>query len=178
MISWQFYRDFKERGLGGVILEFEAQESSVLRLSAVLEMKPQSSNRVWLDEGRKDGRGLPSAAVAVVISENERRTLARLREVATELISKLGRPDPAAPSHLAWRHHHVGTCRMGDDPRTSVVDRTLRVHGVPNLYVAGSAPFVTAGAGGPTLLIAALSLRLADHLRLTARPGSGASVRS
>jgi len=59
----------------------------------------------------------------------------------------------------------MGTCRMGDDVRTSVVDRTLRVHGVSNLYIAGSAPFVTAGAGGPTLLMAALSLRLADHLR-------------
>ena len=59
----------------------------------------------------------------------------------------------------------MGTCRMGRDRSTSVVDEQLKVHGTQNLYVAGSAPFVTCGANGPTLLLTALSLRLADHLR-------------
>ena len=54
---------------------------------------------------------------------------------------------------------------MGLDPKTSVVDADLKVHGSKNLYVAGAAPFVTCGVSYPTLTIAALSLRLADHLR-------------
>ncbi len=62
---------------------------------------------------------------------------------------------------------------MGNDPRTSVVDGNLKVHGTTNLYVAGGAPFVTCGVAFPTLTISALSLRLADHLA-----GSSASARS
>jgi len=64
--------------------------------------------------------------------------------------------------HMAAPPH--GSCRMGDNPKTSVTDRNLRVHQSPNLYVAGSAVFVTSGASNPTLTIAALSHRLADCL--------------
>jgi choline dehydrogenase-like flavoprotein len=62
---------------------------------------------------------------------------------------------------------------MGDSPRTSVVDKHLRVHESPNLYVCGSEVFATGGAMQPSLSIAALSLRLADHL--TERLQSGGS---
>jgi len=65
---------------------------------------------------------------------------------------------------ISWQHHHMGTCRTGGDPKTSVVDRNLRVHESSNLYVVGSSVFVTGGASPPTLTIAALSHRLADHI--------------
>jgi choline dehydrogenase-like flavoprotein len=54
---------------------------------------------------------------------------------------------------------------MHDDPRHGVVDRDCRVHGIDNLYVAGSSVFPTAGWANPTLTIVALALRLADRLR-------------
>jgi choline dehydrogenase-like flavoprotein len=54
---------------------------------------------------------------------------------------------------------------MGRNPATSVVNPDLRVHGVDNLYLSGSAVFVTCGAGSPTLLLTALGVRLGDHLR-------------
>jgi Choline dehydrogenase and related flavoproteins len=63
----------------------------------------------------------------------------------------------------AW--HHLGTTRMSEDPRTGVVDRTCRVHGVANLYVAGSSVFPTTGIVNPTYSIVALAIRLADHVR-------------
>jgi choline dehydrogenase-like flavoprotein len=53
---------------------------------------------------------------------------------------------------------------MHDDPRFGVVDRNCRVHGIVNLFIAGSSVFPTAGYANPTLTIVALSLRLADHL--------------
>jgi choline dehydrogenase-like flavoprotein len=53
---------------------------------------------------------------------------------------------------------------MGDDPATSVTNRDMRLHSSPNLYLAGASGFVTYGASNPTLTIAALSHRLADHL--------------
>ena len=65
-----------------------------------------------------------------------------------------------------WAHHHMGTTRMAADPRHGVVDADGKVHGLSNLYVAGSSVFPTAGgASNPTLTIVALALRLADHLK-------------
>jgi choline dehydrogenase-like flavoprotein len=63
--------------------------------------------------------------------------------------------------------HHMGTARMGDDPASSVVDRDACMHGVANLFVAGSALFPTVGWANPTLTIVALALRLSAHLKRT-----------
>jgi choline dehydrogenase-like flavoprotein len=62
-------------------------------------------------------------------------------------------------------YHHMCTTRMADDPLQGVVDRHCRVHGIDNLYCAGSSVFSTPGDGTPTMMIVALSLRLADHLK-------------
>ena len=64
--------------------------------------------------------------------------------------------------------HHLGTTRMSDDPNLGVVDRQCRVHGVDNLYVVGSSVFPTGGWAFPTFTIVALSMRLAEHLRMIA----------
>ncbi|MHA6203843.1 GMC oxidoreductase [Dyella soli] len=66
--------------------------------------------------------------------------------------------------------HHLGTTRMSDDPRTGVVDRNCKVHGMDNLYLAGSSVFPTGGWAFPTFTIVALSLRLADQLRTLLTP--------
>lgn len=65
----------------------------------------------------------------------------------------------------AYGGHHIGTARMGADPRSSVVNADCRVHEAANLYVTGSAVFPTSSQANPTLTIVALSLRLADHLQ-------------
>lgn len=62
-------------------------------------------------------------------------------------------------------HHHMGTTRMSHDRNDGVVDKNCRIHGIVNLYVAGSSVFTTAGAVNPTFTIVALALRLANHLR-------------
>jgi choline dehydrogenase-like flavoprotein len=62
-------------------------------------------------------------------------------------------------------NHHMGTTRMGDDPKTSVVDKHCRVHGVANLHVAGSSVFTTSSWTNPTFTIVALATRLADRLK-------------
>jgi choline dehydrogenase-like flavoprotein len=75
--------------------------------------------------------------------------------------------DPATgwPASLSGGRHHIGTTRTHADPRQGVVDPDCRVHGLANLYVAGSSVFPTAGYANPTLTIVALALRLADHLK-------------
>ncbi len=54
---------------------------------------------------------------------------------------------------------------MGNDPKTSVVDKNLRVHSMNNLYVSSGSVFPTSGCANPTYTICALSIRLAEHLR-------------
>jgi choline dehydrogenase-like flavoprotein len=66
----------------------------------------------------------------------------------------------------AYGGHHIGTTRMGRDPRFSVVDPDCRVHDVENLYIAGAATFPTSSQANPTLTVVATALRLAAHLRV------------
>jgi len=59
----------------------------------------------------------------------------------------------------------MGTTRMSDDPKQGVVDANCKVHGISNLFIAGSSCFTTAGAPNPTLTLVALTLRLSDHVK-------------
>ena len=63
----------------------------------------------------------------------------------------------------------MGTTRMNKDPAKGVVDEDSRVHGVSNLYVAGSSIFPTSGIGNPTLTLLAMTYRLSDHLKTEMR---------
>ena len=65
----------------------------------------------------------------------------------------------------AYGGHHLGTTRMGADPRTSVVDAACRVHDMSNLFVAGGSVLPTSSQANPTLTVIALALRLADLLK-------------
>lgn len=67
----------------------------------------------------------------------------------------------------AYGGHHIGTARMGNDERSSVVNSDCRVHGVSNLFIAGSAVFPTSSQANPTLTIVAMACRLAEHLKQT-----------
>ena len=61
--------------------------------------------------------------------------------------------------------HHMGTTRMHPDPKQGVVNPDCRVHGLGNLFIAGSSVFPTSGFANPTFTILALSLKLAEHLK-------------
>jgi choline dehydrogenase-like flavoprotein len=76
-------------------------------------------------------------------------------------------PDP----EIGWGNHHMGTTRMSADPKQGVVDADCRVHGISNLYVAGSSVFPSCGPVNPTLTIVALALRLSDHLKAKGSTG-------
>jgi choline dehydrogenase-like flavoprotein len=137
-----------------------------------LEQVPRPDNRVTLSD-RTDRFGTPLPRLAWSIGDLERETIRRLHALLDEDLRRRGFGAVDSPllggETEPWgitddASHHMGTTRMGDDPSTSVVDRDCRVHGVENLYVAGSSVFPTAGYANPTLTILALALRLADHL--------------
>lgn len=141
------------------------------RLRNFLEMEPDPENRVTLsDELDVDGRPLPR--VRWRVGATTRRSIVELhRQLALEfervgsgrLESDLAEGDPWPIAQDA--SHHMGTTRMGDDPRTSVVTRDLALHGCPNVFLAGASVFPTGGCANPTYTLTALSVRLAEHLR-------------
>ncbi|MGI9500477.1 MAG: GMC family oxidoreductase, partial [Geminicoccaceae bacterium] len=79
--------------------------------------------------------------------------------------SALWHTDDLVGNHPVGGYHHMGTTRMAASPREGVVDADCRVHGMGNLFVAGSSVFPTGGWANPTLTILALALRLGDHLK-------------
>jgi choline dehydrogenase-like flavoprotein len=142
-----------------------------VRVRNFLEMQPSPKNRVTLGT-RKDANGSPVARVEHDTSEIDRRTLVELhRALRDELRANgIGELEGDLERAKPWpidqdASHHMGGTRMGADPRTSVVDPTLRVHGAENLWIAGSSVFPSSGCANPTYTIVALSIRLARHLR-------------
>ncbi len=143
-----------------------------VRLMGWLEQEPDPDNRVTLST-ETDALGQPRAHLRLRFSRRMDESLAgSLRLIAERLASRgCGRliTDPEALSHLEGYAkvgcHHMGGTRMHPDPRRGVVDADGRVHGITNLYVAGSSLFPTGGAANPTFTLVALAFRLADHLR-------------
>jgi len=141
-------------------------------LDVLLEQVPNPASRVILSKER-DALGQNRLALDWQFTDVERRTYQHAIEMAALEFGRLGLgrvkikplPQDGWPSDLMGANHHIGTTRMSDDPKTGVVDRNCRVHGINNLYVAGSSVFPTSTFANPTLTITAMSLRLADELR-------------
>jgi choline dehydrogenase-like flavoprotein len=147
--------------------------SAILLLD--LEQAPDPESRISLASDR-DALGLRQVRANWQLGELERRTAARFASFVGAEFSRLGigrcRLEPwlqddhvPMTTALGETYHYIGTTRMADDPREGVTDRNCAVHGMQNLFIAGSSVFPTAGQANPTLTILALALRLADHLK-------------
>lgn len=143
-------------------------------LLARQEQAPNPDSRVTLTESR-DALGVPRVRLDWRLTELDRTSMRRFLETLGMETGRsgLGRvrimdwlldDTTEWPSFLSGAWHHHGTTRMHADARSGVVNADCRVHGMDNLYIAGSSVFPTAGGGNPTLTIVALSLRLASHL--------------
>jgi choline dehydrogenase-like flavoprotein len=141
----------------------------------IIEPAPSPDSRVSLSSTQKDALGMPRVEVDWRLDTQVRRTADRsLALIASELrqtgIAHVNL-DPSMELHDwpatmepegTW--HHMGTTRMHSDEKQGVVDADCKVHGLANLYIAGSSVFPTAGANFPTITITALALRLAEHV--------------
>lgn len=142
------------------------------------EQAPNPDSRVTLT-GERDPTGVPRVALDWRLSEIDVRSVRVLVEALERELKRLGlgrvepeewlqgsewETDPLISSHTIGGYHHMGTTRMGSDPRSSVTDGQGRVHGIGNLYIAGSSLFPTGSWANPTLTIVALALRTADHV--------------
>jgi choline dehydrogenase-like flavoprotein len=134
------------------------------------EQPPNPQSRVYLTSER-DRLGMPRLALHWVVGREETQTLLRLHALLDSHLRRrgLGHLTHASSRFGELRYtdasHHIGTTRMSSHPREGVVDVNCRVHGVANLFVAGSGVFPTSGHANPTLTLVALAVRLAEHLK-------------
>jgi choline dehydrogenase-like flavoprotein len=154
------------RGLKTLGRRFERQ----VRLASLTEPLPDARNRVTLAD-EKDALGIPRPRINYRTGDYSLAGLAEARRMHDKLFAALRASDVHHWDGPQGAGHVMGTCRMGDDQRTSVVDAHLRVHGHANCFVIGTAVYPTVGTANPTLTLAGLSLRAVDAIKKSLRAG-------
>jgi choline dehydrogenase-like flavoprotein len=137
------------------------------------EQVPNPDSRVTLSSQR-DGLGQNRVRLDWRLSKIDKSSIRRANEIIGIELGRAGlgrlrisldEDDTSWPPSLTGGRHHMGTTRMHIDPKKGVVNENCQVHGISNLFVAGSSVFPTSGQANPTLTIVALTLRLADHIK-------------
>lgn len=168
--NWVRKRNLAKRKLPSVVLR-DARNHYMLDVNA--EQTPNFDSRVHLSD-QLDPLGVPRLHVDWRTTDQDRDMVARAlpliqRGFATGSAAEVSFGD-RTPADYAARltrigGHHIGTARMGASPAEGVVDGDGQAFDCKGLYVAGAATFPTSGFANPTLVLVALSLRLAQHLR-------------
>jgi choline dehydrogenase-like flavoprotein len=122
-----------------------------------------------------DSLGMPRVQLDWRLTSLAEQSLARTQELVVADLNSIGiqcaQVGPGGMranqtvDHPRWVWHHMGTTRMSARPQDGVVDADCRVHGMSNLFIAGSSVFPTCSTDMPTLTLIALAHRLADHLK-------------
>lgn len=142
-------------------------------ITSFTTMLPLETNRVDLDPDVTDAWGLPAMRITSQSHPDDIQNMEFFRQKSIEILEAVGATKIWAPPVRDSRGsaHNRGTCRMGNDPSTSVVDGYHRAHDVPNLFVVDGSNLVTGGRNHPTMTIQALAFRAAEHLVRAARAG-------
>jgi choline dehydrogenase-like flavoprotein len=126
----------------------------------------QDSNNITIDPTHKDRWGRPSLRMTYMDHPDDMAMAAFLQGYAMQILEAAGAAKSwADPIHQQNSGAHLlGTCRMGDDSASSVVDKYHRTHDIRNLFICDGSSFVTSGRGQPTMTIMALAFRAAEHI--------------
>jgi choline dehydrogenase-like flavoprotein len=147
---------------------YEKKRFSMFEVIYQIEQAPDPNNRVVLSNER-DCLGQNKMEIHWRLNDIDLHTIKRVQEIWAEEFDKAELGKLQINKELKFEklamYHHMGTTRMHNDPKQGVVDADCRVHGISNLFIAGSSVFPTAGYANPTLTIIALALRLADHIK-------------
>lgn len=134
-----------------------------LTFSPYGEMLPHAKTFVDLDRDRKDAWGLPMARRNVTWSENDWKIFHHMNDWSRRILEASG-AEILAVSDEPRTNHELGGCRMGKDPKTSVLNQWCQSHDVKNLFVVDGSVFPSASEKNPTHTIMALAARTADYI--------------
>ncbi|MGF7031812.1 choline dehydrogenase-like flavoprotein [Paenibacillus mucilaginosus] len=166
-----------------VAFERPVQTETAVNFYGYGKIEPRYENRITLDPYKKDEYGVPEIKVHFSFSDKDwsvvRRMTEGIKRIAADagirLASRDGRP-PICLTPFGDLHHDSGTCRIGDDPRTSAAGPYGNIHGVAGLYAADNSVLPSIGAENNTLATIAQAIRTADHI--ARQQGTGAVVRN
>jgi choline dehydrogenase-like flavoprotein len=145
---------------------FAARFGRTIGLAVIVEDLPELHNTVTLDPTLVDAHGIPAPKISYKLSENSKKMLAHGIAKGKEVMTAAGSWKNIAfgpVRNTGW--HLMGTARMGNDPKNSVVNEWGRSHDVKNLFIVDSSIFVTSGAVNPVSTMQALSLYIADKIK-------------
>ncbi len=154
-----------KQGLRGAALvtALNAQIGKHVRLNSSAETLGVPDNRITLSDSR-DSAGIPKPRITFSVDEYTRKGIETAEAVNREVLTRMGARDVQVNAPYLSNAIIGGTTRMGTDPATSVVDQSLRSHEHDNLYILGTSTHVSCPVNAPSLTIAAMAIRLADHL--------------
>lgn len=147
--------------------KLDEYHGSAFHMTIMGEVLGRYENHVRIDANKADAWGIPALHIATQYGENEYNMANDAVQVSSELAHTAGfevLSQNAVPNPPGYSIHEVGTCRMGNDPKQSVLNRWNQSHDHKNLFVVDGAAFVSAGWQNPTMTICALAMRSSEHL--------------
>jgi choline dehydrogenase-like flavoprotein len=178
----ELYKNDKDKTNLGMISDTSKHFESVspkdksYLLRTRIEQSPNPNSRVTIS-AEKDSLDMPRASLNWDLTPLEKRSMRKHYELLGQEMGRASKGrirlmdylrdenDYTWPASTGGGWHHMGTTRMSEDPKHGVVNAQCQVHGIQNLFMAGSSCFVTAAAPNPTLTLVALTLRLSDHIK-------------
>jgi len=139
------------------------------------ETVPQEKNRVYLHKDLKDAWGIPQLVTDIGYTENDMLLLKDFLQQGAEMLEKAGVKDIVAHDSKqapGLDIHEMGGIRMGNDPKTSLLNKWNQFHHAPNVFVTDGACMVSTSSQNPSLTFMALTARAADHAATELRKGN------
>lgn len=176
-VALMAFQKYRKRFKHFVEAHAPIKEPIVYRLSNFVEQIPNPDSRIQLSD-KLDALGLRKATIDWRISPQDKEGIGIAHRLVAEEVDNSGfgrmlrempEDEPEILYGASGAGHHMGTTRMHIDPHQGVVDENCQIHGLNNIYIAGSSVFPTSGFANPTLTIIALAIRLADHLKRVVR---------
>ncbi len=155
--------------------KLESYHGSGVSAGIMGEVLSRYENQVSIDRNVVDAWGIPVLHIDTKYTDNEFNmardavdtSIALAESAGFEVLSKNYEPNPPG-----YSIHELGTCRMGNDPKTSVLNKWGQSHDIDNLVVVDGSSFVSSGWQNPTMTISALAMRAAEHLAEEMRQGA------
>ena len=138
-----------------------------INLSGFAECLPEFGNFCELDKNQVDAWGIPVLHISMAFGDNERKMVEDMGDTGEEMLRAVGAEGVQRRAEISKPGlgiHEVGTARMGDDPKTSVVNRWQQAHDVSNLFVMDGSVYPSSACQNPTITIMALAARACDRL--------------
>jgi choline dehydrogenase-like flavoprotein len=147
--------------------KLDEYHGSAFQMTVMGEVLGRHENHVRIDNDKVDAWGIPVLRVETKYTDNEYNMAKDAVDVGSAVAEAAGfevLSKNAVPNPPGYSIHEVGTCRMGDDPKTSVLNKWCQSHDHKNLFVVDGASFTSSGWQNPTMTILSLSMRASEHL--------------